>query len=46
MTTSTQSRLDVYSRVTAKIIAMPLAAMRIILARTTSKYGNVYLAAR
>jgi hypothetical protein len=25
---------------------MPPAAIRIILARTTSKYGNVYLAAR
>jgi hypothetical protein len=27
-------------------LAMPSAAIRIILARTTSKYGNVYLAAR
>jgi len=36
----------VSSRKAISSLSMPSAAIRIILARTTSKYGNVYLVAR
>jgi hypothetical protein len=36
----------VLSRAAISSLSMPLAAIKIILALTTSKYGNVYLLAR